>query len=455
MNDAAPPPHRSDVPEVVWPPIPSGDAARLATLLARLEETQWLPRPQLAAAQGRQLAQVVAHHARHTPSFAARLQAAGVAAAQLDSPERLPRLPTLRRSDVQAAGRNLYSRTVPPSHLPTGDTQTSGSTGEPVTIRRTAINRLFWAAFTLRDHAWHGRDVTARLTSIRPTIETYLEQPDWGFPAAVLHVTGAAQGIPSTVDIDRQLALIEKFQPATLIVFPTNLQAFVDHWERPGGAPPASLRHVRTVGETVPAELRARLAAATGLVLEDCYSSQEAGVIALQCPVSGLYHTMAESLIVEVLDEQGAPCADGEIGRVVVTDLHNVATPLIRSEIGDYAEAGGTCPCGRGLPTLRRIVGRQRNLLQRPDGTRHWPVVGYQGFRDVAPVQQFQVIQHSLQDIEVKVVTANELTAAQVESLAALARRARAWPNPVRITPLRERLPRSRSGKFEDFVSHL
>ena len=65
-------------------------------------------------------------------------------------------------------------------------------------------------------------------------------------------------------------------------------------------------------------------------------------------------------MILEILDEAGRPCGPGETGRVVLTDLHNFATPLIRYEIGDYAEAAGPCPCGRGLPVATRLRGQRR-----------------------------------------------------------------------------------------------
>jgi phenylacetate-CoA ligase len=189
-----------------------------------------------------------------------------------------------------------------------------------------------------------------------------------------------------------------------VLAFPTNLRALADIWKARGEVP-AGLRHLRAVGETVSEELRAHVEATDGLGIEDNYSSQEAGVIALQCPASGLYHVMAESLVVEVLDDDGAACAEGEVGRVVITDLHNFASPLIRYDIGDYAEVGGRCTCGRALPTLKRIRGRERNLLIKPDGTRHWPLVGFHRFAEVAPVQQYQVVQLSLEEIELKVVT--------------------------------------------------
>src|SRR6185295_14515719 len=98
-----------------------------------------------------------------------------------------------------------------------------------------------------------------------------------------------------------------------------------------------------------------------GVGVVDVYSSEECGQIALQCPEHEQYHVQSESVLVEVLDDEGRPCAPGTIGRVVLTTLQNFAMPLIRYDIGDFAEPGPACPCGRALPVLTRIVGRVRN----------------------------------------------------------------------------------------------
>jgi phenylacetate-coenzyme A ligase PaaK-like adenylate-forming protein len=92
--------------------------------------------------------------------------------------------------------------------------------------------------------------------------------------------------------------------------------------------------------------------------LTDLYAADEAGCIALQCPDHEHYHVQSESVLVEVLDVEGRACAPGAVGRVVVTTLQNFAMPLVRYDIGDVAEAGDPCPCGRGLPVLRRIARR-------------------------------------------------------------------------------------------------
>ncbi len=445
---------RSGLDGIVWPPVPVGDAATIATLVVSLQASERLPLAAIEAGQGAQLGRLAAHHARHSPAFAARLAAAGMTAASLDSVEGLRELPTLSRQALQAAGNAFFAAQVPTSHLPIAEVTTSGSTGEPVKMRKTEVGRLFWAACTIRDHLWHGRDFAGRLTSIRPT-NPNIEMENWGFPVADLFETGAAQAMPGTTGIDEQLANIDRFQPEHLLCFPSNLKALADRWAaRPQGRP-ASIRHVRTIGAMLSVDLRQRLGALLGLPIEDNYSSQEAGIVALQCPQGELYHTMAESLVVEVLAEDGRACAEGETGRVVVTDLHNFAAPLLRYDIGDYAEVGGVCACGRTLPTFRHVLGRKRNLLVKADGSRFLPRAGFETFDQIAPIQQYQVIQHALDDIEFKLVSAAELSQAQEDALADTLRTALGFAGRIRVAQSRVRLPDSIAGKYEDFVCKI
>jgi len=429
-----------------------GDNAVLTALLAQLEATQWLEPATLAEGQARQLNALSEHHKTHSPAFAARLKASGLS--HLNSLKRLRQLPPMSRRDVQALGEGFFAQQVPYRHLPLGMAKTSGSTGEPVSVRKTAINRLYWSAFTIRDHLWHRRQFSSRMSSIRANVGKYVEMTDWGAPTRDLFTTGQAQGIPITTDIGEQLRLLRRFRPEFLIVYPNNLAAFAAVWESEG-FDLGGLRHIKTIGETVPAALRARVKVITGLEIEDNYSSQEVGTIAIQCPVSGLYHVMSEALIVEVLDEHGRPCQQGEIGRVVVSDLVNLATPLIRYDIGDYAEVGAACACGRGLPTLRRIMGRERNLVRLPDGARNWPLVGFHAFDSVAPVRQYQLIQTGLDHIEFKVVTDHEISKEQEDALVEIVQKALQYPFRMTVLQLRDQLRPGANGKFEEFVCRV
>ena len=215
---------KSGLDGIVWPAVPAGDAATIAALVAGLQTSERLPLAEIEAAQGAQLARLAAHHGRHSPAFRARLAAAGLAAGALDSVARLRELPPLSRQQLQAAGKDFFAAQVPRGHEPVGEVTTSGSTGEPVKMKKTGVGRLFWAACTIRDHLWHGRDFAGRMTSIRPTNPPYVEMEDWGFPVAELFATGKAQAMPGTMGIDEQVAAIDRFQPQHLLCFPEQPQ---------------------------------------------------------------------------------------------------------------------------------------------------------------------------------------------------------------------------------------
>jgi phenylacetate-CoA ligase len=434
--------------------VKSDAAAVLASLLEHLEASQWAAAEALEASQLRHLGLLAEHASASSPFFAERLAAARVKPGDLAARSGFASLPVMTRRDVQLAAARLHSTRVPATHGRIGLTVTSGSTGEPVTVRRTGVTALFWNALTMRELRWHRRDVAGRLCTIRARTPAYAELDDWGPPASLLAQTGPALALPAATDTGRLVKLVVAWSPTFLVLYPSTLAAFIDYCARHRVRVP-SLQHVLTTGETLSAAVRADAEATLGAAVADCYSSEECGCIASQCPVTGLYHVMAESLIVEVLRDDAQPCDDGEVGRVVITDLHNYATPLVRYDTGDVAEAGPPCPCGRGLPTLRRIIGRQRNLIRLPDGRRHWPITGFPRCREVAPVLQYQLVQETRDGIDARLVVERPLSAGEEDRLRELFQQAAGYPFRMRFTYFTDRIPVGRSDKFEEFVCRV
>ena len=184
----------------------------------------------------------------------------------------------------------------------------------------------------------------------------------------------------------------------------------------------------------------------------DLYSANEVGYIAFRCREQGALHVQSESLLVEVLDDAGQPCAPGETGRVVVTSLHNLATPLLRYEIGDYAEVGAPCKCGRGLPVLARVQGRVRNLVRTPDGRRYWPV-SLGRIRTVTPIIQAQFVQTALDTVELRVVCSRALSPEETADAVVKTRQALGYPVRRAASCPWTRSRGARPGKFEEFLS--
>ena len=437
---------------IVWPSV-TGRSHReqLLSLLRQFEQTERMPPERLQQQQLLQLSAVVEHARRTVPFYHDRF--GGLP----PGPVALQALPLLTRRDIQNAGHGLRSTAIPPQFGGTHENRTSGATGEPVTVLRTMLDTLLWQANTLRDHAWHRRNPALKMAAIRAVAPGTadpphgVEAPNWGPASAALGGHGPAALLTLDADVAVQAVWIRRQAPGYLLTYPNNLAALLVHFGQRGERLP-SLRAVLTVGETVSPALRAACRDVLGVEIQDVYSSQELGYIALQCPSSGLYHVMAESMLVEVLDAAGKPCAPGETGRLVVSSLHNYATPLIRYELRDHATAGGPCTCGRTLPTLVRIAGRERNMVKLPDGSTHWPLVGFHRFRDIAPVRQYQLLQRSLGEIEVRLVCDRALKPDEETQLAMVIRDALGYPFALRFMFFEGELPRSANGKFEEFV---
>jgi phenylacetate-CoA ligase len=439
----------SAVQGIAWPGIPQDNAAQLLAACFQLERSQWWTAKALQDHQLRQLQLVLRHALATVPYYAESFR--GLDVDSLDWAGFLA-LPHLQRNTLQAEFDALISRQCPKSHGNVTPGQSSGSTGKPVRFLLTAVSQLFWKALTLREHLWHNRNFAGKFSAIRVKIEDG-HSTNWGPPVGEVFQTGPSVMLNVRADTAKQLEWLQREDPDYLITHASNLGALAE-LSIQRGVKLQSLRQARTFSETLRPDLRDRVRKAWGVEIADVYSCEEAGVIAFQCPLHEHYHVQAENLIVEVLHPDGTECMPGETGEVVLTTLHNFAMPLIRYRIGDYAEVGGACSCGRGLPVLKRIHGRQRNMLTLPDGSQHWPSFPSALWLMVAPIQQFRVIQTAPNCLEVTYAMDRALTTAEeVKLKESIGERLGyvfeiAWNHVDAI----ERTP---NAKYEDFVSQL
>ncbi len=451
---------KSAVPGLVWPAIPAAGKASNRLALCRLfDDSQWWPAARLQASQYRQLQKVVKFAVATIPFYRERL-AGLINGHQPTTPEEWLALPILQRKELRNSGHLLKSTCIPPAHGQPFQIRTSGSTGMVVEVTGTALTNLFWQAFCLRDHFWHQRDFAAKLAAIR-----YVKpdgQPNrqgttataWGPATAGLIATGPAVLYSILLDIPYLIKCLEMEKPGYLLSHPS-LVAGLARYCREHDIRLPFLREVRTLGESLPDGLHELCRAAWGIPLIDMYTCQEAGYLALQCPDHEHYHVQSENVLLEVLDQTGNPCGPGETGRVVITTLHNFATPLIRYELGDYAEVGPDCPCGRGLPVLRRILGRHRNLLTLPSGEQRWPRLGYESkLLDIAPIELMQMVQRTVNDIAVRLVMPRPLAPDEEARLSAFIQDNLGHPFHLSYEYV-DTIRNPINGKLEQFISAL
>jgi phenylacetate-CoA ligase len=208
------------------------------------------------------------------------------------------------------------------------------------------------------------------------------------------------------------------------------------------------VRAVVSTSEVLAAGDRAVVSEAFGAPVYNEYGCGEVGPILYECE-RGTLHLMAENLFVELLPAPTPSRPDA--CRLILTDLHNRATPLVRYDIGDHVVPAPPCACGRGLPAFSEVFGRAYDFIEAPDGTRfHGEFFMYhvEAERDAGvPIRQAQFVQDAGDHLTVRIVPACGYEPHHGQALAAgLTARSGGRFRVDVVTA--EEIPRERSGKI-------
>jgi phenylacetate-CoA ligase len=305
---------------------------------------------------------------------------------------RLDELPILSRSQL---ARMLADEppTAPASHGPLVSDHTTGTTGEALHFAVTGLAARMQHAHFWAEHRRCGRDLWRTFASISGRNPDYIGahvalpgRPWHGQPGGWLRRVG-----PHAVD-DHAHWLAQQ-RPAYLTLVGGLWQGILGAIERGRAPAPEGLLQVMTYGSQLDAGDRARTRRLTGALLIDGYSAQECGPIAQQSLDEDGYEVAMSHVIVEVVDDRGRACRPGQLGRVLVTGLHNWATPLLRYDLGDMALAGRPSPSGLGFATLERIEGRVLNVIRLPSGARQLLAFRTEDLLQQMPFAEFRLRQ--------------------------------------------------------------
>jgi len=168
------------------------------------------------------------------------------------------------------------------------------------------------------------------------------------------------------------LEMIERARPTAIVAVPSFLRVIADKArEVKFDLKNCSVTKAICIGEPIRDSAfglntsgRA-LATAWGVQVYSTYGITELANSLCECDAGTGGHLHDEMLHVEILDEEGKPMPDGEVGEVVATTFGVEAMPLIRYRTGDCAALfSAPCTCGRSTPRLGPIVGRKHQKLK-------------------------------------------------------------------------------------------
>lgn len=113
--------------------------------------------------------------------------------------------------------------------------------------------------------------------------------------------------------------------------------------------------------------LRNRLEERFDCPVLDLYSMNEVGPIGVFDTALDGHVLLQDKLWIEILDEEGAPVAEGERGEITVTGGFNFCLPLLRYRTGDY----GALASGKGERIIKNLTGRAPVRFRSETGQWH------------------------------------------------------------------------------------
>ena len=379
-------------------------------LLRYLKETERWSAGALRDLQTGLLRRLLRHASLHTAHYRRLFDERGLHAEDFVAVSDLAKLPLLDRATVR---ETIDSRTaiVPPRVAITKTT--SGSSGEPVTVKYNIESRYWRDAIRWRAYGWAGYEIGKRALHYwgmaAMGTQTWLQQRK----AQLDHALKRDLYIDSTPRdpdaLHAVVAQIKRYQPHVIVAYAGGAAALAK-FVRDNNLRAWGDIAVLTGAEKLHDHERAAIEQAFGPAF-DTYGCREVMLIGAECEHHDGLHTAMENLIVEVVvreaDGSLRAAKPGELGEVVVTDLHNLACPMIRYVNGDLAVArpDERCACGRGLVRIGPVEGRVTDTLYdgagRPVGGLVFNIL-FAAIGNVA--RNFQVQQRADRSIVFKVV---------------------------------------------------
>jgi phenylacetate-CoA ligase len=353
-------------------------------------------RERVEAFQVRRLRVLLRHACDHVPHYRRLFARAGFDPERVHTLADLAAIPMTCRDDLQGApAMETVAEGLDPAKLVLH--RTSGSSGQPLDIRRTWFEEHLLQASRLRVLGAFGFRLTDRRAAV---VLARHESPTWYGRLGLLPYEEVHCLLPP----GEVLSSLRAIRPDILRGYPGTLSwlaGFLTPEDRASIRP----RFIATESETLTSDMRARIGEGFGAPVIDFYGSHEFNLIAWECPAGGCYHFSDLTVIAEILKD-GRPAEPGEEGELVATALHSFGMPFIRFRLGDQVVRGeARCSCGAPNSTLARVAGRVMDRFALRNGRSVHPYTLINPLLQCAPwLRRYQIVQEDLERLLVKLV---------------------------------------------------
>ncbi|TKJ38106.1 MAG: hypothetical protein CEE38_04940 [Planctomycetes bacterium B3_Pla] len=372
-----------------------------------LKSNLYKPDSALAAMQLKKLQRLLVHAYDNTDYYRRLFDEHKFEPNRIEAVDDLRRLPILTKSDIKENCDSILARKSSDHKLITH--HTSGSTGIPLEIFGDSRSEAYNRALKYRAYVENGlglRDVVAEVTSPENVnSHKYWLQRLGFFRRHKLSVLD---------DHTELFAQINRIKPDVLECYPSVLNLIARDCKKENLQFRPKI--IFTTAELLLPAWRKNIVRFFDCDVRDMYGSAEFYRLAWECEKHEGYHLDTDAHVIEFLDKENNPVSKGD-GHVVVTGLFNYVFPLIRYKVGEIARLKDRmCSCGRSLPLIDSIQGREDDYIKLPSGRTVSPRK-INLLDSVKGIKEYVTIQLKKDLIKVEVVRSQDFTEDAVESI--------------------------------------
>ena len=416
-----------------------------------LEQSQYDSSDTIQDRQVRAVRAIVRHAWRTVPYYRDRWRRLGLHPDAVRTLDDLRQFPALTKADIRQNGASLRSENYRGRFVFTKTT--SGSTGVPLTVAVDSDAMAWKRACTIRSDQWSGWRLGSRVARLWG--HGVAERGRW--PARLRRHLFDRESYLNTLNVDeaRMAAFADDLcrkPPGLLFGHAHSLYLFACYVQkhRPDAVRPDG---IVSAAMTLHEWQRTAIESAFGTQVTNRYGCEEVSLIACECEEHRGLHVNADAVFTEIVPDDRLGSTPGA-GKLLVTDLTNRAMPLIRYQVGDVVvPSDRTCACGRGLPLIESVVGRDADYVLTPAGTLISGISLTDHFATaIRGAAQVQIVQERLQFLRLRMVPGDDFGTTSRNQIEALVRNS-FGPDMGYEVELVASIPQEPSGKYRFCVS--
>lgn len=426
--------------------------------IGELEENQWISSKKIEEKRFNLLHEVIKYSIDYVPYYRKEWNKIGFSPNDIKKESDISVLPIISKDTL----RENYDKTISESATRYDIWKSSGSTGEPFSFRLDK-NSIIYNNFGAleRGRRWWGFNygqpegmIWSGLSDVSGTLkgkaEALKRKLSWTFKNIKLV---DVYDINANT-IERGYKAFLKHQPIVLRAIALGLYRFCLGIKALGiDGKKLGLKGVIYTGEGLSENQKQFIESILGCKTICEYGCTELGIIGFECPKGGI-HLSNDNLLIEFIKD-GRSARPGEIAELIVTNLRNFTSPLIRYTVGDFVvPSNRLCDCGIMLPLIDGIQGRKHDVVVAPGGNVINGLFFTHLFDKYDEINQFRIIQDDLETLTIEMVGIEKIEEAVIEKIKKIVESKFGPSVNVRLVQVPS-IPTARSGKTPWIISKV